>query len=157
MAEIRVEIPAGMLASISAKLSPDLYLPAIATLLQQAALLGEREARGLVPKDTSALARSLIGEVTGPLTARVYSPLAYAVVMDQGRAAGATMPPPDALLGWMSRHGIPASARFVIARGIGRRGIRGRFFMKAAMQAVTETLPRLAESAVATIAARWSA
>lgn len=153
VAEIVVRIE--NLEHVLSKLNPELYLPAIAELLKNAALLGEREAKGLAPKDTSALARSIVGQVTGPLTATVSSPLQYAAVMEEGRSAGARMPPPDALVGWARRHGFSGST-FVLARAIGRRGIKGRFFMRAAMQTVAEQLPVLAEAAVAKIAARWA-
>ena len=135
-------------------LRPELYLPALAQLLREAALLGEREARQHAPKDTGALARSITHEAH-PLTARVYSPLQYAPVMEEGRRAGAAAPPAAALLGWMRRHGLGGVPPFVIARAIGRRGIKGRFFMRRAMQTVEQQLPTLAARAIATIEAQW--
>lgn len=51
------------------------------------------------------------------------------IFVERGRRAGLRMPPGGVLLGWMSRHGIPANREFVIRRAIGRRGIKARPFM----------------------------
>src|SRR6185437_10486396 len=109
------------LAQMLAKLTPDLYLPAVAQLMRDAALLGEQLARRnvLEKSDTGALARSITSSYTD-LTARVYVPMGqptavYAPVMEYGRTPGAKMPPPDALVGWMKRHGIDPKLKFVIA------------------------------------------
>jgi hypothetical protein len=50
--------------------------------------------------------------------------------MEDGRRAGAAMPPAGALLGWMGRHGVDAKTEFVIRRAIGRKGIKGKHFMQ---------------------------
>jgi len=50
------------------------------------------------------------------------------------------MPPPDALSGWARRHGL-AGLEFVIARAIGRRGIKARPFLGPALE---QEAPRLA-------------
>jgi hypothetical protein len=42
------------------------------------------------------------------------------------------MPPEGSLAGWMARHGIDASLEFVVRRGIARRGIRPRPYLKPA-------------------------
>lgn len=51
-----------------------------------------------------------------------------ALTIENGRRPGSKMPPPGALLGWMSRHNIPAEAEFVVRRAIGRNGLRGQPF-----------------------------
>jgi hypothetical protein len=48
----------------------------------------------------------------------------YAVVVHEGRRAGARMPPVDVIRAWAQRHGIDPGAAFPIARAIGRRGTR---------------------------------
>lgn len=53
------------------------------------------------------------------------SPLIHVRVMDQGRRAGAAMPPKGALLSWMRRKGIPASDEYPIRRAISVKGIEG--------------------------------
>ena len=99
-------------------------------LLKKASLFGERIAREGAPKDTVALARSIVSEASES-SARVFSPLNYALPMEEGRRPGAPMPPPEALRGWARRHGFVGSL-FVLARSIARRGIKGRFFLRAA-------------------------
>ena len=144
------------LEALRRKLAPALWERAVANLLRDAATLAEREARGQAPKDTSALARGITSEAK-PTTARVYTTLAYARVMEEGRKPGGRMPPPDALRGWMRRHGMANVAPFVLARAIARRGIKGRFFMRAAFQKVQRSMPALIERAGADIVRAWRA
>ncbi len=138
---------------LRAKLGPDLYQPAVREALTNAALFAEAEMKRRVPKDTSALARSIVSEVR-PMSARVYSGLAYAVVVDQGRRPGATMPPPQALDGWAQRHGFKGSL-FVLARAIGRRGIKPTHFLDATRAALEAKLPELIDVAAKKIRERW--
>lgn len=90
-------------------------------------------------------------EVTGAtvedLEGRVFSSLPYAIVMDQGRAPGARMPPPDALIPWVRRvmqvGGSEEEVRavaFVVARSIGRKGIKGREFMAHGLEKAMPTV-----------------
>ncbi len=123
-------------------------------LLTDAALIAQREARSATPQDTRTLARSIALDVQ-PFSARVFTPLAYAPVMEYGRRPGGPMPPPDALGGWLRRHGIPLSAAFVVARAIARRGIKGRFFMQKGKDAVQSALPRLISDMEARLKAGW--
>lgn len=142
------------LERVLGKLTPELYRPAMKQLLTDAAVLAERTAREAAPKDTSALARSITSQVQ-PLAARVYSTLAYASVMEEGRRPGAKMPPPQALLGWMSRHGMSGVSPFVLARAISRRGIKGRFFFQKAKDALDRALPGLADAAARRVKEEW--
>lgn len=142
--------------SIIAKLDAVGYLKPVAPLLNELSLVAQTAARNAAPKDTGTLKRSIVRDLQ-PLMARVYSPLGYAPVMEYGRAPGSAMPPPDALAGWAKRHGIPASALFVLARAIARRGIKGRFFMKAGTEAVTSAMPAAVAKAAAAIEAIWGA
>lgn len=129
------------LQAIEGKLkNPQLVAAPLKTLLTDLGLLAQRVARQEAPRDTAGLQRSLGLEVK-PLYATVSTALNYAPVMEFGRRPGARMPPPDALAGWARRHGLPASALFVLARAIGRRGIKGRFFMAKAKTAVEAALP----------------
>jgi hypothetical protein len=151
-----IEVRLDGIDRILRKLSPDLFDPALQRLIEQATLLAEREARLGVTRDTGATARSLTSEVT-PLQGRVYSTAISAVVEDQGRRAGARMPPPNALAGWARRHGFASDpgTLFVLARSIGRRGRKGRFFMQKAADKVRRALPGLADDAVAEIKREW--
>ena len=132
-----------------------------AVAIQQAAIIAEATARRGAPRDTGALARSITSEVKG-LSARVFSTRDYATYVELGRSPGARMPPPAALEGWVRRHfgASPERARglaFVLARAIARRGIPGRFFMRAAARKVTEQMPNLLAQAAARVEKVWSA
>ena|ERR1700682_911795 len=146
--------------------SPQLIAVPLRGYLNDLALLGQRVARQSAPRDTGNLARSIYVDVQ-PLYSRVYTDLGYAPVMEYGAPSaqinsGSTwMPPSDALLGWVQRHGFGvgvsqsiatrrfvrtgaqsvASAAFVLARAIKRRGIKGRFFFQKAKAAVEVAQP----------------
>lgn len=78
------------------------------------------------------------------LTCYVGTNLDYALPVHNGRRAGARQPPSDAIQEWATRKGIitgadtPVQARskaFLIARAIGRRGIRAKPFLVEALPA----------------------
>ena len=113
------------------------------TLLTRASLLGERHARENAPRDKGDLARDITSEVR-EIDARVFlrRDVLYYRVMEEGRRVGAPMPPIAPIAAWAARKGIDIPA-FVLARAISRRGIKGRFFMRAARARVEKELPRL--------------
>jgi hypothetical protein len=123
--------------------------------MEDIAIVGERTAKQRAPRDTGALKRSIHSAVK-PTSARIFSNLNYAVPVEYGRGRGKRMPPPNALHGWLRRHGIPVSAAYVVARAIGRRGIKGRFFMKAAVDAINMKLPFMLKRASGGVAKKWS-
>jgi len=135
-------------------LHPRLYEQATARLMERVASIGERTAKQRAPRDTGALKRSIHSDAR-PMSARIFTNLNYAVPVEYGRGRNKRMPPPNALHGWLRRHGKPVSAAFVVARAIGRRGIKGRFFMKAAEAAIRVKLPFLLKQASADIAKQW--
>jgi hypothetical protein len=149
---------------LRAKLTPALYSDAISRLISSLALTAERVARQDAPKDTSALARSIVSDVR-PMSAVVYSPLVYAAPMEAGRRAGARMPPPAALEGWAQRHGFLSGKKpseikgilFVLARSIGRKGIKAHNYFLAAKTAVEQQMPDLVADAITHIQQAWSA
>lgn len=147
---VGVEVDA---SKILANLSAGLYRRAVSGFVASMALTAERASKGAVPVDMGALRRSITSEIQ-PLSARVYTPLAYAAAVDQGRRPGATPPPPQALVGWMARHGLTGSP-WVLARAIGRRGIRGRFFMKAGLEAARSAAPKHLFVAARRIEREW--
>jgi len=117
-------------------------------------LYGERRLRLLVPKDTSAAARSFVSQQRG-LVGSVHSPLAYVTVLDQGRRPGARQPPTQALAGWARRHGFEGSL-FVLARAIGRRGIPAKRFFDQAQQDTQAYVPQLLRQTVRDVGRLWS-
>ncbi len=105
--------------------------------MTRSALLVEGQARRVAPVDTGRLRGSITHEVRpfgGGVRGTVGTTVVYAPPVEIGRRAGAAMPPAGALLGWMGRHGIPASAEFVVRRAIGRRGIPARPFLRRALR-----------------------
>lgn len=133
--------------------APDVIERPLTDLVRNAGLIAERAAREGMPKDTSEGARSIVSQVSG-LEAKVSSPLVHVAVMDQGRSPGSRPPPPEALLGWMRRKGIPEEMAFPLARAIGRRGIKGRFFYAKGIKAVEADVPRLVNKFVEDVRAR---
>lgn len=111
-------------------------------LLTTASIHAEGVAKNTAPKDTGALTRDLRSEVK-PLYSRVFTQrdLVYYNTMEYGRRAGATPPSGNKLVAWAARKGLPASAAFAIAKSIGRRGIKGRFFMKAGADSARNKMP----------------
>lgn len=112
-------------------------VPELTRAMVRSVLPLERDTRDIIGReafDTGALMRSITHEVTATGTGvnmRVFSTSPYADIVHDGRNPG-RMPPQGALLGWMGRHGIPASAEFVIRRAIGRRkGKPIKFFDRA--------------------------
>jgi len=92
---------------------------------------------------TSQLRNTIYTEVK-ETEGRVYSGVDYAVVVNEGRAAGKTPPPPDALINWIRlsaggrawfaaiRSKYPnmtvKAASFILARSIGKKGFKNDFF-----------------------------
>lgn len=136
--------------------NPRLLRAPIKTVLNKSVLIGEREAKLNAPKDTGRLARSLAVEVDD-LTARVFfqNEQLYFQVQEVGRRAGAPPPPSSALLPWMRRKGIDPSLAFVIARAIGRRGLKGRFFMRRGAEAIQREMPAMMRDLMAGVKREW--
>lgn len=84
--------------------------------------------------DTGRYLISWKSEATA-LGARVFNAAPYSAVIELGRRAGATMPPPQVIAKWLQRaRGLSRkeaeAAAFVVARAIGKRGIPGKFVLK---------------------------
>lgn len=105
----------------------------LTTAMQRSVLAVQRDAMALSPVDTGTLRRGWTTAVT-PLEGIVANNVPYAPYVEHGRPAGSAPPPPGALLGWMGRHGIDASAEFQVARAIGRRGIPGKRMAAQALE-----------------------
>lgn len=149
--EIKITIDG--IERITKKATPEIVAPGVALIVREAALVAQREARTAAPYDTGALARSIVTNIT-PLSAEVHTSLASALPMEEGRRAGARMPPPSALAGWANRHGYHGSL-FVLARSIGRRGIKGRFYMKKGADATRRALPGIVQRGAALVGKAW--
>jgi hypothetical protein len=100
-------------------------------------VLVERRAKTLVPVDTGHLRRSITNQVTASpmlVTTTIGTNVPYARAVEFGRGAGKTPPPSAPIAAWLGRHGGDPGAAFVVARAIGRRGIKGRPFLTRALR-----------------------
>lgn len=124
-----------------------------------------------VPVGVSGRLKNSIGseirtEGIGSVVGRVGSSLKgeeYPAVMEFGRRPGSRMPPPEALVRWVHvkglagtysikthrRRGSKASqaeedlqVAFLIARAIGRKGIKGRFYMRDGLNRAKPSIPK---------------
>jgi hypothetical protein len=96
--------------------------------MERALLLVEADARRNVKRDTGRLQNSITGTITGGggnLTGRVGPSVKYGVYVERGRRPGKA-PPLAAVSGWARRHGV---SPYVVARAIGRRGVRAAPFL----------------------------
>lgn len=119
-------------------------------VLVPAAKLGQSVAKGKAGYPN--IARSITRRTTS-LTARITAksnPLAHLV--EGGRRPGAKAPPISsirypswaAFAVWADSQGATTHNRmFLLAQAIARRGIKGRFFMRAGREAVADALPGL--------------
>lgn len=110
-------------------------------------------ARREVVKDLRVLERGIITEIRpGPpllgIVGVLHGPAReYAPTVEYGRRAGRRPPPTRAIRPWLRRHGIPEDAAFVVARAIGRRGLRPRpFLFPSARRHRQDIMARAAEA-----------
>ncbi len=125
--------------------APDLVSKHGKVAMQKSVIMVEGYAKVNAPVGVnSRLRNSMVSKVEtfgGSITGRVGSSMSeiYPLVMEYGRRPGAKMPPPQALERWVYLvMGVPADealgVAFVVARNIGRRGIKGKFFLKRAYE-----------------------
>lgn len=153
MSLFSVTVKPRSLRALQRRLDPETILKPVQDGITTLGLLVERRARLGAPRDIGDLQRSIMTE-TKPLFARVHSNLVYHPVMEQGRRAGGRMPPPQALADWARRKGYTGSL-FVLARSIARRGIKGRFYMRAAAKAGRSALPKILDDVADAMEIRW--
>ncbi len=159
MAKTEITYQVTGLAELIQKTSASVLLgPPLRKGLTTSALLLQAEAQRLVPVDTGNLRRTITHRVDSdavPLFAIVGTNAPYAQAVHDGRRKGAAPPPVRALMGWAGRHGIPAGRVFLIARAIGRKGIKGRPFMTDALKAVRGKIDGALTTAKHEIEAIW--
>lgn len=128
-------IDAGRVGELAARFEqgPAVLERAFKVAMDASVLAIETSAKEVVPKDTGELRTSITTTAT-PFEGTVGTNKPYAPVMEYGRRPGGPMPPQGVLLDWMRRHGIDASAEYVIRRAIARKGIVGKRYMEQAFQ-----------------------
>ena len=125
--------------------------------MSQSALAVQRESAMLAPVDTGRLRASITTEVDKgviPKWAKVGPSVNYGAYVEFGRRPG-RMLPPAALLPWLKRHGMPASAAFVVARAIAKRGIKPKPYMQDGYKAASRTIDRIWVRTSRAIELRW--
>lgn len=121
-------------------------------LLQDAGNIAKDTASANSKHDTGKLAGSFVVDIE-PFSARMHTPLKYAIPGEKGRKPDSKMPPTVELEQWARRHGIENT--FLLARSIAKRGIKGRFFRRKASAAVRKEMPRLLDRMAHDIEKLW--
>jgi phage gpG-like protein len=125
--------------------------------MRQSALAVQRESAILAPVDTGRLRGSITTEIDKaviPQWAKVGPAVKYGKYVEFGRKPG-RMPPPSALIPWMKRHGIPASAAFLVARAIAKRGIKPKPYMHEGYKMALRTINGIWGRTARAIELRW--
>ena len=86
------------------------------------------------PVDRNLLRGSVFHDLRGfPIgPGKVATPSRYAVVVEEGRREKRKAPPVAVIADWLGRHGANPAYAFVVARAIGRRGIKGKHMFRNA-------------------------
>lgn len=138
--------------------------PMRAEVLEPAARLGQSVAKGAAPESAGQYnVRGDISRRVTARTARVFTHEQGAKFVEYGRRAGAKQPPLEGAAGrwsdhlgqWAVAHGIPKNRLYVIARAIARRGVKGRFFMRAGREAVRAALPGYLANCARALESLW--
>lgn len=141
------------LEAVARKMQPEyLVAPVVRDMLNDAASEGERVAREGAPDVVAARMHSEVSS----FHSEIVSMHPASAAIEAGRRPGAPMPPESAIAAWAAGR-IPPRAAWVIARAIGRRGLAGRFFMRAAANHLRRRSRSYARDAAAAVERRWRA
>ena len=124
------------------------FLRAMDDLMRRTVSALEQGVTGRTPVNSGALRASWGTKVTAGSTAVVgelFTPLAYAPVVEMGRTPGKRPPPTGAIQLWVERKGIASGGEaeaiaYVIARAIGRRGIPPKKMLERTLDALWPTI-----------------
>lgn len=125
--------------------------------LQRSAITVQSDAKRGAPVDTGRLRASITSAVDAnaiPRFATIGTNVEYAPWVHDGRKPG-RMPPPAALATWARRHG--GQNPYVLARLIGRRGIKAQPFLRDAFAVNVGRIRGYFERAGREIEAAWQA
>lgn len=155
MTQLRVEIVGA--ERLLRQLTPGMIAQPMRRFLSRVAIDIESGSKKLAPVDTGRLRSSITHKVDPagfPGWATVGTNVSYAAPVHEG--ARAHFPPPAALAGWARRHGMTdASAPFLIARAISRRGQKPKPFLKDAVMASVRGIGRHLGTFAAEIRRAW--
>jgi len=134
---------------------PSTLAAEVRTAMTAGSLLIEGSARRLAPRHTGRLAGSITHAITGGganLTSKIGPSVAYGLYAELGRGPGRP-PPVSAVASWARAHGMDP---FVLARSIGRKGTKGKPYMKPAFAANVSGVIALFQKVGATVVARMA-
>lgn len=104
--------------------------PALSAAIARAAIEIQADARSLALRekiyDRGRFYSGLRVVTKGQYGITAYNTAKHSIFVEGGRRPGARMPPKAAILAWVLRHGMPASAWWPVARKIAQRGIKPR-------------------------------
>lgn len=113
-------------------------------------------ARGAAPYDMGGLVENIHAEAH-TFSVSVISSKDYSYTQEFGRTAGARQPSTDVIRPWAERHGMKGRDRaWQIARSIGRKGFKGKFFMTKAARSADLFLRQRLSKASAKLTAYWA-
>ncbi len=162
MSELKVEVEG--LQELLEKLrdKPKLFGNPFQRTMKAIVLDVEKEAKDRVPRWRHNLLRAISHQVEPspvPLWAKAGvigakgSPLyKQAATMEFGRRAGAKPPPTRAIEPWARAKGLNP---YLVARSIGRKGIKPRRYLRGAWDAVKPRIPDYLKRAAALIETEW--
>jgi hypothetical protein len=157
VARLKTRVTVEGIADVQSRIKdPRLLQEPMQEYLTEASDIARRAAVGAMDGGTDKAVRSLGAKVT-PLAARVFSAMATprSRSIDQGRKPGASLKALlPGIIRWREAVHHPDSA-IVIAKGIQRRGVKGRFFKRAAVEAVTNAQPRLRDELLGKLRGQW--
>ena len=152
-----IQVNSSDLAQAKRLLDPARFSRLLRSGMEEALAYMKGLVQGKTPVDTGLLRGSIFTEIRGTMLDfhGVVAPgpavKEYASVMELGRRPGARMPPVDAIVRWVIRKQIASggsarSVAFLIARSIGRKGIRGRHMFEEAAREGAATAVRIIEN-----------
>lgn len=157
---IRLYVNEHDMEALRRKLTPDVLLgPGIRKMFLDAGQILKKAAQAEAPKDTGALRTHHVTRVDPrpvPMWTTITNTQPYAENVYDGRKPGSRQPPTSAILGWMRRHGIPEKAAFLVARAIGRKGIKPNHWLDRAEEKTRSQVEALRTKAEKAIEAVWN-
>lgn len=142
---IMVKMEIDGMKELQSKLSAPFAAQPARNFLNRGGFLIQGKAREYAPIDRGRLRQSITVRLDNgtpiPLFAEIGTNLKYAAAMEFGRKPGDPQPPPGALLGWMSRKGIPASAQFAVSKSIAVSGTTPHLYLT---NAIKDSQPKIA-------------